>query len=236
MAVLRLAPGPGAAFASVEPLLVRFLGEGACRLGGGTVLAARWGHRHSTDVDLSLGWDAFHKRLFERRHAFADEVRALSPAFVQILEAGCLIGLREAEVSLTVARDATGQPLSGDRVEGSRVPVESTAEILARKLRLRMLGQGLYLPRDMYDIAVARERDPAALATALETMDAGQRRLLVNAVEGVPEDLTIEQERKGVASPAYPNLARHAREAACAIIARGPEPLRNRHPPARTPS
>lgn len=50
-------PGnPGIVLARVAPLLSAWLGDGGCVLGGGTVLAARWQHRVSTDIDiLDLG-------------------------------------------------------------------------------------------------------------------------------------------------------------------------------------
>ena len=46
-------PGnPGIVLARVAPLFSSWLGEEGCVLGGGTVLAARWQHRVSTDIDL----------------------------------------------------------------------------------------------------------------------------------------------------------------------------------------
>ncbi|MCY3812561.1 MAG: hypothetical protein OXH15_12265 [Gammaproteobacteria bacterium] len=44
-------PGiPGTVLARVAPALSEWLGPAGCVLGGGTVLAARWQHRVSTDV------------------------------------------------------------------------------------------------------------------------------------------------------------------------------------------
>lgn len=50
------------------------------------------------------------------------------------------------------------------------MPLETTAEILAKKLRFRMARDKELLPRDLYDLALARERDPPALRTALAAL------------------------------------------------------------------
>jgi len=67
---------------------------------------------------------------------------------------------------LPVARfypEDPGAPCVGN----SDVRAEGPAEILSKKLRLRMLGEGVYLIRDLYDLAVAGLRDPDALAKPL---------------------------------------------------------------------
>lgn len=48
---LAVAGNPGIVLARVAPTLLSWLGADGCVLGGGTVLAARWRHRVSTD-----GW------------------------------------------------------------------------------------------------------------------------------------------------------------------------------------
>ena len=53
MAKLDLPAGPAELLEAVrKPLGHHLGGEHRMRLGGGTALAARWRHRHSTDVDL----------------------------------------------------------------------------------------------------------------------------------------------------------------------------------------
>jgi len=56
-------------------------------------------------------------------------------------------------------------------VRGTRVSLETNAEILAKKLHHR-LNVHHFVPRDLYDIAVARRHDPKALDTALAAIPA----------------------------------------------------------------
>ena len=67
MAEYDLPTGPAELFAAVRGTIGDHLGgERHMLLGGGTALAMRWAHRHSTDVDLFTSTEAF-GRLFARR-------------------------------------------------------------------------------------------------------------------------------------------------------------------------
>ena len=58
MAEYDLPTGPAELFEAVRrPLARAFGGEDNIRFGGGTALAARWAHRHSTDMDLFVDSD-----------------------------------------------------------------------------------------------------------------------------------------------------------------------------------
>ena len=70
MAELRLPEGPAELFEAVRETIGEYLGgEHHMRLGGGTALAARWAHRHSTDVDLFTDPEPY-ARLHSHRQAF----------------------------------------------------------------------------------------------------------------------------------------------------------------------
>ena len=70
---------PGIILARVAPLLSTWLGENGCVLGGGTVLAARWRHRVSADIDLFTDIQRYRENILARR----DEVTA---ALEQLVE------------------------------------------------------------------------------------------------------------------------------------------------------
>lgn len=77
MAEYHLPEGPAELLETARRTIGKYLGgEHHLRLGGGTALAARWGHRHSTDVDLFVTPKAF-KGLFENRDAFRRELYAM---------------------------------------------------------------------------------------------------------------------------------------------------------------
>ncbi|MDE2876129.1 MAG: hypothetical protein OXU69_09685 [Gemmatimonadota bacterium] len=64
----------------------------------------------------------------------------------------------------------TTQPRSADTVRGTQIGVHTNAEILARKLGYRILGESAFLSRDLYDLAVAHHLDAVALETAFDTI------------------------------------------------------------------
>ena len=173
MAKLDLPTGPAELLEAVRAPLGKHLGgEHHVRLGGGTALAARWAHRHSTDVDLFLE-AAPYQRLFKNaeqftadleRHTGAPNETAISPGFAHITLAD------GGQISLSTSPPLTDQPQSNDTVRGTRVPLETNAEILAKKFGYRMIQNVHLVPRDLYDIAVARRLGPGALQAALSTL------------------------------------------------------------------
>ena len=173
MAKLDLPTGPDELLEAVRKPLAHYLGaEHQMRLGGGTALAARWRHRHSTDIDLFVDPEDF-EALFKReqqfradleRHASGAQNVVIEPAFARI------VLMDGGEISISTSPSLTSRSLSNDTVRGTRVPVEATGEILAKKLRYRMIQNAQILPCDLYDIAFARRNAPVALHTALSTL------------------------------------------------------------------
>ena len=169
MAELDLPAGPAELLEAVrKPLADHLGGEPNILLGGGTALAARWAHRHSTDVDLFVD-PADYRRLFQNEARFTRDLSFHAPEARQLdVEPGFLkIAFGDAgHVSVSSSPWLTADPRSGDTVRSSGIPVETTAEILARKLRYRMIHNERLVPRDLYDLAVARRHDPTALRSA----------------------------------------------------------------------
>ena len=174
MAKLDLPTGPAELLEAVRrPLGHHLGGEHHLHLGSGTALATRWGHRHSTDVDLFVD-PAAYARLFRGEQQFRADLErqtrsarsiAIEPGFARIVLAD------GGEVSLSTSPSLTADPLSADTVRGTGVPLETTAEILAKKLRYRMIQNAQIVTRDLYDIAFARRNDTGALQTALSTLN-----------------------------------------------------------------
>lgn len=173
MAKLDLPAGPDELLEAVRKPLAHHLGaEHHMRLGGGTALAARWHHRHSTDVDLFVDPKDY-EGLFKKEKQFRAELELHAPSAQNVVvEPGFtrIVLIDGGEISISTSPSLTSFPVSKDTVRGTSVPLEATAEILAKKLRYRMIQNAQILPRDLYDIAFARRRAPVALDTALSTL------------------------------------------------------------------
>ena len=152
-------------------VLDRYGAEGAYELAGGTSLAVRWRHRGSTDFDLEadigVRWKLIGnleamKEAF--RHAFPGrEVLASVTSIV--------VGQGEDGVWSFWARSGrlgrTEHKSSVEVAPGRTVTLADPVEVLAGKVEGRMVKQGRFLQRDLYDVAAARTYDPASLATVL---------------------------------------------------------------------
>ena len=168
------APEPAASlWRRIAPVLddatLEFLRPGErWTLTGGTVLAARWGHRRSVDIDLRLdpgGPD---------RLAAAKAVR-----FHKAMEAAGATGGRQWHRQITVdfgrseldlwhpedhqVRHPAGTERDAE-VDGRVVRVESTAQIILGKTRRADRRSPV---RDVYDVAAAIAADPGALEAAV---------------------------------------------------------------------
>ncbi len=161
-------PSPAdAILGQVAPALLQVLGHGEILVGGGTALAARWRHRRSTDIDMTVS-----SKVFDR--AFGRVPALLAAASVTNIRhgRGWLTGTcTEGEFSISNTAPLLTSPQGpADRERRFGIALEQTAETLARKLRLRMFGNGEFVARDLYDICTAHEQDPSALDTALSVL------------------------------------------------------------------
>ncbi len=210
MAEYDLPPGPAELFEAVREAFGEHLGgEQHMRLGGGTALALRWAHRHSTDVDLFTDQDSY-SRLWARRDAFrhAIERNTGAPEELSVRLWNTKIILRGGEVTLFTSLPLTGHPRSADTVRGTSVALEANAEILAKKLAGRMLDSRKLLARDLYDFAVARHRDPAAVKTSMTNIEASDLKQLRHELQSLPDGWMQRTDQRALIRPAYPEEAK----------------------------
>lgn len=192
MAEYDLPDGPAELFEAVRGALGEYIGgQHHMRLGGGTALAARWAHRHSTDVDLFIG-PALYERLFTERLSFRDHVQRHLGAHAVDIDSGlATIHFRQndqlGEVTLATSPPLTRLPASSDTVRNTPVHLEATAEILAKKLHYRMFLQGRLVPRDLYDLAIASEREPGSLQSALRAVEPPDLREIQAQLHSLPD-------------------------------------------------
>ena len=138
------------------------------KMGGGTILAARWRHRQSTDIDLttSASWQ------------IAELEQNTSNVFTEAMEklGGTLTGYRKGSIrmafpdgKLHVYRVGP-QPEAGHRVttiDGEPFEALSTTQILAGKLLNRLSETPA---RDLYDVVVAGRKDRDGLEQAVNML------------------------------------------------------------------
>jgi hypothetical protein len=124
--------------------------------GGGTVLMRRYHHRVSKDVDIFVPDPQWLGYLTPRLNPVAEE---MTGEYVE--QAGLLkLYFPQGELDFVVAAPLTPSPWLPEPIMGRRIRVESSAEIVAKKLKHR--GAELKA-RDLFDLAVVIEREPESL-------------------------------------------------------------------------
>lgn len=150
----------------------------AVTLGGGTVLAARWGgHRQSFDIDFRVPAADAEKlveaarepeirRFIERAGGRANhgDSEPGNPWTVTFPDTGA--GRTAQRVAVFAADPVPRHGARTARVQTRELPVASTTQILAGKLR----RVGANVPRDLFDLVTAETMDPEALTAAVNTL------------------------------------------------------------------
>ena len=177
-------PEPGRSLLKrTYPLLVRRLGEVpgpvGWTVGGGTILAARWRHRQSKDLDIKVnpypGWE-FVSRLTNDPELRDDVMNEMADAGAT---EGALIADKQAVyyfgdpmdprtpiVELFQAEPSLEEAPIPTLADGLEIWTRSTAEILAGK----WAGRRLNMPvRDAFDWGVAGLKDGLAMQRAMAT-------------------------------------------------------------------
>ncbi len=175
-------------------------------LGGGTALAARWQHRDSFDIDLFVDPVAYRTGIYRRRGECERRLKGLGLGRLAVFgEEGMGLFHRGGKVDVIGCYPVTDGSRSSDRVAGRQVRLETTVEILAKKLHRRILGQGQILPRDLYDLAYARRFDSGSLQAAWSARTAAGLEPLVAALSSFCPDWMARQEHP-VEGARYPDL------------------------------
>ena len=151
-------------------VLRNFMDESRLSMGGGTVLQWDWKHRRSTDVDMFYPPDLFAEAC--RLHGDAIE-RALvkgvgSPPKSTWMEPTSLYAeVDGVETTVLPGVALTGAPMQSRCIPDTRAPLQTPAEILAKKLFHRLYEAETVEVRDLYDIAAAWHCDAQALQAAM---------------------------------------------------------------------
>lgn len=128
---------------------------------GGTVLMLRHGHRLSKDIDIFVPDPQYLGFVSPRLSDVAESVThdyVEGPGYIKLLRP-------EGEIDFVASPNLTQSPFELWQLLGRQVRVETSAEIVAKKLWHR--GDRA-TARDLFDLALVIEREPQALASASE--------------------------------------------------------------------
>ena len=139
--------------------------------GGGTVLMRRYRHRYSKDVDIFVADPQYLPYLSPRVSVKAE---ALTTKYIE--QSGFVkLYFPEGEIDFVVSGPLTPQPVIEETILGRSVQVETTAEILAKKVQHRGAE---FTSRDLFDLALVATRDPDALTGISHILDAKREAIL----------------------------------------------------------
>lgn len=124
--------------------------------GGGTVLMRRHHHRFSKDIDIFIADPQYLGYITPRLNAVTE---ALTTKYVEQAQSLKLI-FDEGEIDFVASGPLTENPVVGEFLFGRTVQVETSSEIVGKKVWHRGAG---FTARDIFDLAMVTEREPDAL-------------------------------------------------------------------------
>ena len=209
--------------------LTSFIAPEHLSFGGGTVLAARWNHRRSLDVDLFCEPTTY-GRLSPAQRAHIEkainEIAGCVPS-----QTWCEDIATYTEISGIEATVLPGiiviEPSNPTTLDGTWLALQSTAQILYAKIAWRMYEGGEIAVRDAYDLACARKHDPRALTQARSHISPRVLEMVAEIIRQLPAGWSGESE-KPLIEPRYAWTETELQEAALAALhtPSGPKRLR----------
>ena len=124
--------------------------------GGGTVLMRRYRHRVSKDIDIFVPEPQYLGYLSPRLNTQAE---SLTDSYIEQARSLKLI-FPEGEIDFVASPWLTANPVVAEILFGRNVQVETSAEIIAKKVWHR--GPD-FTARDIFDVAMVAENEPKAL-------------------------------------------------------------------------
>ncbi len=144
-------------------------GDAGYAIGGGTILAARWRHRESFDVDIIVDPETpLHRANDPRQSDFNRRMREIggNVAYSPELDKYKIAFDGGRDVDLWARSPIFGSTDRRERVEGREESVFSTAQILRGKLERAEMN----VVRDVYDVVEAAKREPESLEDAVNAI------------------------------------------------------------------
>ena len=203
----------------IEGLLVR--DWSALVLGGGTVLAMRWNHRHSTDLDFLVEEDeppdagALRAELEAlQRQGTIDIWRYARRRSVMLTSGG---------VRLSFVFEGVDANITTEGRTVMNIRCESPGSILTRKLFGRVLDSGQMVSRDFYDFAWAALHRPRLWARVSGPLLPEERGRIVRECWSIVRSRKGRRTGRPVLRPSDPELARDVWATCARLLEAGAE-------------
>ena len=209
--------------------LTSFIAPEHLSFGGGTVLAARWNHRRSLDVDLFCEPTTYGRLSPAQRARIEKAINEIAGCVPS--QTWCEDIATYTEISGTEATVLPGiiviEPSNPTTLDGTWLALQSTAQILYAKIAWRMYEGGEIAVRDAYDLACARKHDPRALTQARSHISPRVLEMVAEIIRQLPAGWSGESE-KPLIEPRYAWTETELQEAALAALhtPSGPKRLR----------
>ncbi len=156
--------------------------------GGGTVLMRRYRHRLSKDIDIFIPSPQYLNYLSPHLN---EKAEALTTNYD--LQAGFLkLVFDEGEIDFVVSGSLTQDPIVREAIFNRQVAVETSVEIIAKKVWHRGAD---FTARDVFDLALVAEREPAALREIFPILAERKAALGARLAEG---DATLRRAFSGL--------------------------------------
>ena len=197
------------ALQALDNVFVHLLPEVSVVMGGGTVLAARWDHRRSTDIDLFVSPKTMITLMNQMNLSYQGAVTRLQTVGNATMEPfnGFLSGeIGSVPFSLAASEFIKDNRLGDEQVGSTNFQAATNQEILAGKIQGRLhrrSSQPVTAPvRDLYDIIVARHMAPGLVNSVLDGITPKGRAVIANDLKLLPENLH-ETDPKRLMNPRY---------------------------------
>ena len=149
--------------------------------GGGTVLMRRHRHRLSKDIHIFVGDPQYLGFLSPRLSAAAE---SLTTHYIE--QSGFVkLYFPEGEIDFVVSGPLTHKPAKNELLFGRTVAVETSTEIVGKKVWYRGAE---FTARDIFDLAMVLEKEPQAL-TEIRPILRDRRNILLERIERLHERL-----------------------------------------------
>ena len=194
----------GEVAAQVFERLYSIIPEQHLSFGGGTVLAARWQHRTSLDVDLFCDPTAYGRLNRNDREAIERALHEIDGCVVDSTwceDIATYTEIHDIEATI-LPRPVAIEPDRPTTLWGTSLRLQSSAQILYGKIAWRMYEGGEIAVRDVYDLAAARKHEPRALANACGHTSQRVLDTVSAIIEALPKGWSLESD-KPLINPRY---------------------------------
>ena len=196
--------------------------------GGGTVLAARWQHRTSLDVDLFCDPAAYGRLNRNDRESIERALHEIDGCAVDSTWCEDIATYTEVhDIEATILpRPVAIEPDRPTTLWGTGLALQSSAQILYGKIAWRMYEGGEIAVRDVYDLAAARKHEPKALVDACGHTSQRVLDTVSAIIEALPKGWSLESDEPLI-NPRYEWTEAELEKEALAAL-RTPRPPRGR--------